>query len=132
MSSPEVTFEVEGRSFIYTKMKLRDQMKLWPKLAKDLGPILPTLGELQDSDDDGLKGISKLVESAAPLLENVEFYLDVFSPKLTTDWDGKPVKLKPFEDQILTSPKVVVLLLVECVKAEFGEFLKDLGVQAGQ
>ena len=127
--SLEVQFTVDNRQYTYTKMKLRDQFKLWPKLAKDLGPILPVLGTLQNSDSDGLEGVAKLVEAAAPLLENVEFYLDAFLPRLVTEWDGKPVKLKPFEEQILTSPKVVVLLLVKCVQAEFGDFLSELGAK---
>jgi hypothetical protein len=130
--SLESQFTVEDRTFTYTKMKLREQMKLWPKLAKDIGPLLPVLGKLQSSTDDGLDGVAELVKAAAPLLENVEFYLDAFSPRLITEWDGKPVKLKPFEEQILTSPKVVVLLLVKCVQAEFGDFLVGLGVTVAQ
>lgn len=127
-----VDFEIEGRKFTYSPMKLREQMKIWPKLAKDIGPLLPVLGQLQSADDDGLGGIAKLVEAAAPILENAEHYLDVFGARITTEWDGKPVKLKPFEEQIVTSPKIAVVLIAKSIQAEFGDFLQGLGVTGAQ
>lgn len=124
-------FEIQGTTFEYTRMKLRQQMKLWGRVAADLGPIIPVLATMQEaSESEQLAKLGDLLKSASPILDNAETYLNAFVPHVKVDWDagGKGVKrvpLKDFEDLALDGRKAA-LLIVECMKLEFGDFLGGL------
>jgi hypothetical protein len=129
-------FEVGGRKFYYERMKLRQQMKLWPVLAKDLGPVIEQIKDLQgvnlEDKETQIEVMVKLLGKAGDVLENVERYFDAVVAQTQVDMSpivsGKQ-PLVSWEEQAFRHPGQVLEYVVRCLQAEFGDFLAELFAQ---
>lgn len=129
-------FSVGDKTVHYTKMKLRQQLKLWPVLAKDLGPLVGGLqGAKELAEVDIAAALGTLLTSASSALEHIEFYIDAFEPhtkyEKSMGGENKPslVEMKLFEADVLCGPAEVVSYLQQCIQEEFGAFLASSGLQ---
>lgn len=130
MSEP---IEINGRRATYEKMGLRQQMKLWPTLAKDLGPVIGQLKAMQGKDfndpDVQVSVMCDMLEKAGGVLEHAELYLDAFVKQTQVDVSPIAKGLQPlaaFEEQVFTSPTHVIEFVIKCMQIEFGDFLAEL------
>jgi len=126
-------FEINGRKFFYERMKLRQQMKLWPVLAKDLGPVIGQIKDLQginlEDKEQQIEVMIKLLGKAGDVLENVERYYGAVAAQ--TEVDMSPIvkgkqPLVTWEEQAFGHPGHVLEYVVRCLQAEFGDFLASL------
>ncbi len=125
---------VDDLEFNYTKMKLRAQMKIWPLLAKDLGPILPKLKELQSADlvsPEGQMGVfGMMLREAAGVLEHAEEYYAAVAAQTEAKFHGKWHELALFEDQIFQHGGQVIEFTIQDLQEEFGPLLSSLDAKA--
>lgn len=135
MAKSQVPFELAGRQFYYQPLEVRPQLKMWPKVARDFGPVLGKLANVQTSPDGkvqlgNLSILGDLLTEAESFLEHIEEYLDVFVKQTSFDRDQgqgqtKQVALGPFQNEVFTGP-VVLEFVVECAQIEFADFLEKL------
>lgn len=126
-------FKVGDRKFWYDKMKLREQMKLWPALAKDVGPLLTQLkglqGENLEDPDTQVRVFSKVLGEASGVLEHVETYFSAVVARTEVDVSPIAVGKQPlaaWEEQVFQHPGQVLEYVVKCLQIEFGPFLAEL------
>jgi len=129
------TFLVGDTTVYYTKMKIRQQTKLWPILAKDLGPLVGGLQKAQGLvESNQVEAINELITAAAPALEHIETYLDAFENQTEFDksmgnGNTSRQKMKLFEDEVLKDPGDVISYISQCINEEFGAFLASSGLK---
>lgn len=122
MSEPS-KFVIEGREFVLSPLKLKEQMAGWSIVGSILLPIFAS------GEGLNVEALNRALQSIDRLYELQQ----MFAAVCVVDWDGgngapKKVPLKTFGDNIFARRSDILLRFVaECVLAEYGSFLDDRG-----